>query len=646
MIRVAYAMVYCAIIALVGCGDSGTTVVEEPQTATDQTADAAPNSNSIQAINDALAAREALPGRTVYDNHCAACHNGAVQKAPHRLMIGLMTPEAIDTTLTTGLMAEQGSFLTKVERVEVAEYLAGVPMGSEPPAMFTCSDDSEVFDVDRPPRVSGWGLQPTNTRMLPESVSGISKSDLSRLTLKWAFAFPGANRARSQPALAGGAIYVGGHNGLVYALDQETGCVRWTYESAAEVRTGIIVESWQAGDADAQPMAFFGDVLGNVYAINARTGAGIWRIRADEHPNATITGSPSLYDGRLYVPVSSLEVSLAADPIYECCTGRGAVLALNAASGEVLWKTYTVEETPVVQSQNRSETNMIGPSGAMVWNSPTIDAKRNQLYIGTGENMSSPATLTSDAIFAMDLDSGKVNWVFQATANDAWNVACGTRRPDSCPEEDGPDFDFGAGTLMLTAPTVGDLVIGGQKSGKVHALNPDTGELVWQTRVGRGGIQGGVHFGMAADSDQLYVPISDMADGRTYPDPDRPGIHALDPDTGEELWWSVSPDVCDGRYFCHPGVSQAITTTSGMVFAGGMDGVLRIHDSTSGEVLWEMDSTQTIPTVSGAEAFGGSFGGGSAPILQDGVMVLSSGYGIYLHMPGNLLMVFEVGEES
>jgi polyvinyl alcohol dehydrogenase (cytochrome) len=282
----------------------------------------------------------------------------------------------------------------------------------------------------------------------------------------------------------------------------------------------------------------------------------------------------------------------------------------------------------------------------MVWNSPTIDAKRNQLYIGTGENMSSPATLTSDAIFAMDLDSGKVNWVFQATANDAWNVACGTSRPDSCPEEDGPDFDFGAGTLMLTAPNVGDLVVGGQKSGKVHALNPDTGELIWQTRVGRGGIQGGVHFGMAADSERLYVPITDMADGRTYPDPDRPGIHALDPDTGKEIWWSVSPDVCDGRYFCHPGVSQAITTTSGMVFAGGMDGVLRIHDSTSGEVLWEMDSTATITTVSGAEAFGGSFGGGSAPILQDGIMVLSSGYGIYLHMPGNLLMVFDVAEES
>jgi polyvinyl alcohol dehydrogenase (cytochrome) len=279
----------------------------------------------------------------------------------------------------------------------------------------------------------------------------------------------------------------------------------------------------------------------------------------------------------------------------------------------------------------------------MVWNTPTIDAKRNQLYIGTGENMSSPATLTSDAIFAMDLDTGKVNWVFQATANDAWNVACGTPFPDSCPEEDGPDFDFGAGTLMLTASEAGDLVVGGQKSGKVHALNPDTGALVWQTRVGRGGIQGGVHFGMAADAERLYVPISDMADGRTYPDPDRPGVHALDPNTGKELWWSETPDVCEGRNFCFPGVSQAITTTADMVFAGGMDGVMRIHDADSGDVLWEMDSTSPIATVSGVEAFGGSFGGGSAPVIQDGLVVLSSGYGIYLHMPGNLLMVFEVG---
>jgi len=586
---------------------------------------------------------EAMPGKTIYDNHCAACHDGAVKKAPHRSMVGLMTPEAIVATLTTGLMAEQGSFLSANERVLVAEYLAGKPMGAKPPPMFVCAPDAPAFDPERPPQVSGWGLTPTNTRMLPQSVAGADKASIGSLQLKWAFAFPGANRARSQPTLAGGAIYVGSHNGMVYALDENSGCMRWSYESAAEIRTGIIVEPWTAGAAaEPHPRAYFGDVLGNVYAIDAVTGTAVWRVRADEHHSATITGSPALHQGRLYVPVSSLEVSLAADPLYECCTGRGAVLALDAATGNTLWKTYTIEETPVVQSQNRSETNMMGPSGAMVWNCPTIDAKRNQLYIGTGENMSSPATGTSDAIFAMNLDTGKVNWVFQATANDAWNVACDTERPDSCPAEDGPDFDFGAGTMLLTASRVGDLVVGGQKSGVVHALDPDTGKLVWQTRVGRGGIQGGVHFGMAADAERLYVPITDMADGRSYPHPDRPGLHALDPDTGTELWWSAPPDVCAGREFCDPGISQAITAAAGMVLAGGMDGVMRIYEGSSGAVLWQVDSTRTIQTVSGAEAFGGSFGGGSAPILQHGLLVLSSGYGIYGHMPGNLLMVFEV----
>jgi polyvinyl alcohol dehydrogenase (cytochrome) len=623
-------------LALVGCSGPN-----QPDTSNNNAADP-----DLPAPTPAITAQQAPPGSAVYDTHCAACHDGSVQKAPHRLMIELMTPEAIHTTLTTGLMAEQGAVLSAAERTVVSEYLGGKSMGSESPALFTCTTQDDGFDTDQPPRVGGWGLQPTNTRMFPDPTAGLDREDLAKLQLKWAFAFPGANRARSQPVVAGGAIYVGGHNGVVYALDRKTGCVRWSYESAAEVRTGIIVESWSRGDGEASPRAFFGDVLGNVYAIDAMTGKGLWRVRADEHPNATITGSPSLHDGRLYVPVSSLEVSLAADPSYECCTGRGAVLALDAVTGNRIWKTYTIAETPKVQGRNRSGTNMIGPSGAMVWTTPAIDSKRNQLYVGTGENMSSPATPTSDAIFALDLETGAVNWIFQATPDDAWNVACGSPSPDSCPREDGPDFDFGAAVMLLTTTEAGDLVVGGQKSGIVHALNPDTGAVAWQTRVGRGGIQGGVHFGMAADADRLYVPITDMNDGRSYPTPARPGVHALDPNTGEELWWSEAPGVCAGRQFCHPGVSQAITVAADMVFAGGMDGVLRIHDATNGDVLWQVDSTQTVRTVSGIEAFGGSFGGGSGPVLDDGLLVLSSGYGIYLHMPGNLLMVFEVATEG
>jgi polyvinyl alcohol dehydrogenase (cytochrome) len=422
----------------------------------------------------------------------------------------------------------------------------------------------------------------------------------------------------------------------VYALDPETGCAHWSFRAAAEVRTGIVVEPWQ--DQGATPRIYFGDVLGNVYAVDALTGHLQWRQRADEHPNATITGTPSWHAGRLYVPVSSLEVALAIDPTYPCCSFRGSVVAYDAADGSELWRTHTIQEPATPRSENRAGTPMYGPSGAVVWNSPAIDADRNQLYVATGENMSSPATATSDAIFALDLKSGTVNWVFQATANDVWNTACDTDTNHSCPPEDGPDFDFGAAVMLVPTPAGRDLVLGGQKSGVVHALDPESGRVVWQQRVGRGGIQGGIHFGMAASPERLYVPISDMPDGRTYDHPGRPGLHALDLQTGEPLWYSAAPDVCNDRPFCHRGVSQAVTAIGDLVVAGGMDGVLRIHDGATGAVLWEMDTTGAHETSGGATTTGGSFGGAAGPVAFRGSLYVSSGYGIYNHMPGNLLL--------
>ena len=410
--------------------------------------------------------------------------------------------------------------------------------------------------------------------------------------------------------------------------------MHWSFSASGEVRTGLAMS--------AQPDAallYFGDVLGYVYAVHADDGSLAWRRRADDHPNATITGSPTLYGGSLYVPVSALEVSLAADPTYQCCTFRGSVVAYDALSGEQRWKTYTIDEPAVVQKKNRAGTDMWGPSGAVIWNSPSIDPERGQLFVGTGENMSSPATDTSDAIFAMDLETGAVNWVFQATEQDAWNVACDTENDHSCPEEDGPDFDFGAATIFIDRDA-GDLVLGGQKSGWVHALDAASGELVWQTQVGRGGIQGGVHFGMAADDKRVYVPISDMADGRSYDHPDRPGLHAVDLDSGEILWSALAPtDVCGDRPSCHPGISQAITVAGELVLAGGMDGVLRIHDADSGQQVYELDATQPFAATGGAEATGGSFGGSAGPIVFDGRVLISSGYGIYGHMPGDLMLV-------
>lgn len=594
-------------------------------------------------MQDTTVAAVARSGEAAYAAACMSCHQGQVARAPHRNMLEIMSPHSVLRALTTGVMQQEASVLSMEERRAVAEYLTGSSLAESTMASVPqCSEAmTDSFDVDQPPRIGGWGFDPHNTRSIPDAVAGIGVDDLQRLELRWAFAFPDAVRARSMPAVAAGRVFTGSHNGDVYALDKDSGCVHWTFHAAAEVRTAIIVEDWAATDPDPDPKLFFGDLLGNVYAISARNGELIWRHRPDAHPNATITGSPSLHDGRLFVPVSSLEVVPAARSDYPCCTFRGSVVAYDAATGEPLWQTFTIEQAPVAQAPNAVGTPNFGPSGAPIWNSPAIDAERGLLYAATGENYSSPATLTSDAIFAIEMATGDVRWVYQATENDAWNTACDMPDDANCPEEDGPDFDFGAAVMLSQSSEGPDLVIGGQKSGKVHAVNADTGELVWKTRAGRGGIQGGVHFGMAKAAGRVFVPINDMPDGREYPDPDRPGLHALDAVTGEPVWSYDSPhDVCQGREFCDPGLSQAVSATSELVFAGALDGILRIHSAETGEVLWSIDTTEPFPTVGGGESRGGSMSGGAGPVVIDGMLFVTSGYGIYNHMPGNLLLAF------
>ncbi len=633
------------MLALAGCGegkDTSTTDAakpgaDEPAFGVDRSA-----SESMERLAEARRARAALPGHQIYLDSCASCHEGGMPKAPHESMISMMTPESILRALTTGVMKENAAGLSDEQKIQVSEYLSGKKMGEarlkEPPK---CDADRSVFDVADLPVGGNWGLTPGNTRLVPAASRPLARDDYPALKLKWAFAYPGANRARSQPSLAGGAVHVGAQNGKVYALEQRTGCLRWTFEASGEVRTAIVIEPWKKGDEAARPRAFFGDILGNVYAIDLRTGALIWRDRPDDHPNATITGSPSLHEGRLFVPVSSLETGPPTDPKYECCKFRGSVVAYDAATGRRVWQTFTVAEEPRLTGKNRSGTDNYGPSGAAVWNAPAIDAKRRQVYFGTAENLSSPATGTSDAMFAVDMDTGKVKWVHQGTAGDAWNGACDTVHDDNCPKENGPDFDFGAATLLVTLSDGRELVIGGQKSGMVHAVDPGTGKVVWQNKVGRGAIQGGVHFGMAAEGDTLYVGINDAPDGRTYDEEGRPGLYALDMKTGQFVWkQSYTGAGCAGREFCHAGISQVLTAAPGVVLAGSMDGVLRVHDAATGRIVWQYDTAPAVTTVSGEEGHGGSLGGSSGPITANGMLFVNSGYGLYFHMPGNIMLVF------
>lgn len=587
---------------------------------------------------------QAHPGEPLFNQYCANCHLGQVAKAPHKMFLQMMAPDAIYAALDVGIMRSHAEKLSREQKQQVATYLGGDHPVSTARAP-SCSGSAAKFDGARAPTASGWGITPENTRHIEGADARLTVADLPQLELKWAFAFPNAQRARSQPAVAYGAVYVGSQDGTVYALDAETGCVRWTFRAPAEVRTAVVVAPPSAHGAGAgSPLVYFGDLLARVHAVDAYTGEQRWSYKADDHPNATITGAPALHEGTLYVPVSSLEVTSAADPAYECCSFRGAVLALDARSGQPRWKAYTIPTAPREVGRTRVGTRILAPSGAPVWNSPAIDTQRGLLYVGTGENYSSPANDTSDALLAFRLRDGAMVWHAQKTANDAWNVACMLPDNPNCPPENGPDVDFGSSVIVLRDAQQGDLLLAGQKSGMVYGVDPEQrGRIVWSSRVGRGGIQGGVHFGMATDGERLYVPISDMLDehdGRAHKEPSRAGIYAIEPRTGKPLWSAPADDVCTGRQFCDSGISAAITSIPGAVLAGHMDGRLRAYDAASGKVVWEVDTTREWKTVSGEIARGGSFGGGAGPMVVDGKLFAVSGYGLYFHMPGNVLLVF------
>jgi polyvinyl alcohol dehydrogenase (cytochrome) len=588
-----------------------------------------------------LSSAAPVDGAALYQEHCEKCHGGAVSKAPQLSLLQIMSASSILRAMESGVMQEQAAGMSAAERRVLAEHLTGQSLQASrklQPAP-ECSGAAATFDFAARPDARGWGVTHDNRRFFDGEITSLTGSDLAKLELKWAFAFPEAIRARSQPATAGGALFVGSQNGTVYALDQASGCIRWTFSTIAEVRTGIVVSPW--GDKDRNPLLYFGDLLGNVYAVEAVTGKLVWRDRPDDHPSLTLTAAPVLYEDRLYVPMSALEVTAAADPGYACCTFRGGVAAYDARSGERLWTGYTIDEAPRVVGRNAVGTDRIAPSGAPIWGTPSLDPKRKVMYVGTGENYSSPANDTSDAILALSMADGRIVWRQQMTPGDAWNMGCETEEKINCPPENGPDYDFGAATIVATTSEGRDLVLAGQKSGEVFALDPDDGgKILWRRKLGRGGIQGGVHFGMALDGDTLYVPMSDFYGGPRWPGEAKPGMFALDIRTGETLWYTPTPEVCEGREFCDPGLSAAASAISGAAVAGGMDGHLRAYDRKTGRIIWDLDTAVAHSTLDGGLATGGSFGGGAGPVFKDDMLFVGSGYGIYFHMPGNVLLAF------
>ncbi len=482
----------------------------------------------------------------------------------------------------------------------------------------------------------------------------LAAEDVPHLKLKWAFGFPGAERAVAQPTVMGGRIYIGSQGGKVYSLDANSGCTYWEFDAGGAVRTAITI-----GQNQATWSAYFGDRHANVYAVDALTGKALWKTRVEDHPAALITGAPTLVGNTLYVPVSSFEELTGADPHYPCCTFRGSLVALEASTGRLLWKSYTIAQKPGPGATNAAGTRLMGPSGAPIWSSPTFDAARDMIYVTTGDNYSDPATETSDAFLAFDAASGALAWSRQTTAGDAYNLACASRTARAnCPEGRGPDFDFGSSAILVDLPGGKRALIGGQKSGVVTAVDPDRGgEIIWQKRVGKGGSLGGVQWGSAADGIRIYVAVSDakvgivaagtqgaqpwavnpnfafLLDGKAGG-----GLHALRLDTGEEVWQTPHPG-CDDVPGCSPAQSAAVSAFPGIVLSGGLDGHIRAYSAEDGRIVWDEDTKSEYRTVNGVAARGGSIDGAGA-VVVGGVVYVTSGSRFYGTMPGNVLLAY------
>jgi polyvinyl alcohol dehydrogenase (cytochrome) len=587
------------------------------------------------APGDAADPAVARHGSEIYAQRCASCHDVGAGGAPEKQILTFLAPESIHRALTQGVMRPMAAGLSDEDVKSVAEFLSGKRF-SAAPAPKMCAPGASAFDYAEAPPFPNWGLAAGNPHAVPPAVAKLGPDEVRKLEPRWTLAFPNATQARSQPTLGGGAVFVGSHDGTVFALDRATGCARWVFHAGAEVRSGLAITPWRSGDHSARPLLYFGDLVGQVYALDAATGALVWKVRADPHPSTTITGAPSLFEGKLLVSVSSLEEAAAGSPAYACCTFRGSLVAYDAKNGSELWRTY-MTDPPKAEGVTVAGAKRLAPSGVAIWSSPTIDPGRRRVYVATGDAYTGPAAPLSDAVVAMDIDSGKIAWSYQATPGDAWNMGCLATDKSNCPENAGLDVDFGTSPILAAGKDGKPYVLAGQKSGMVYGLDAETGRLRWKVRLGRGGPSGGVHFGMSAQDGRLFVPISD--DPLPGMPPGNPGLYALDISTGN-LLWKFGPDDCAGRPLCRPGFGGTPTAIGGLVLMGGDDGKLRALDSRTGKLVWAFDTAQTFVTVNGERAHGGAISAAAGPVPWDGMIFVASGYGFTAKMPGNLLLAF------
>ncbi len=579
-------------------------------------------------------------GFAVFQQHCVSCHgNPAIERAPSPATLRTMSPERIYTALTSGIMKQVGDTLNETDRRRVAESLAGQFLGSAAAGDAAkmpnrCTDNPPLRDVTEH-AWNGWGNGLANNRFQSSAAAGLTAATVPNLKLKWAFGFPGGTSAFGQPTVVAGRVFVGSDIGYVYSLDATSGCVYWSFRTDAGVRNAMTVGPIRT-HGKTHYAVFFGDLKANAYAIDAHTGTGIWKTHVEKHFATRVTAAPALYQGRLFVPISAWEGFQARVLDYACCTADGSVSALDANTGRRIWKTYSIAQRPRPTHKNSQGVQQWAPAGVPIWNTPSIDPSHHAVYVGTGDASTYPAPETTDAILALDLNTGKRLWSHQINKGDSFIVGCaGAGRTENCPKELGPDWDVPMSPMVAHVPDGRTLLVFAMKPGDVLALDADKkGELVWrddhqranatpQSATGAAMRNRGPQWGAAMDDRFAYVPCSGT------------GIAAVSLADGQQKWCAPLDTATDPKV----GYSAAVTVIPGVLFAGGTDGSVWAVSTDDGHTLWKYQTAADFKTVNGVPAHGGSIVSAGATVAG-GMLFVGSGYGVVSETPGNVLLAF------
>jgi polyvinyl alcohol dehydrogenase (cytochrome) len=367
------------------------------------------------------------------------------------------------------------------------------------------------------------------------------------------------------PVVSEEGLYVGSNNGKFYALNLD-GTLRWEYTTRPPnpllgvlatpspvggqipvlYGTPIVGGAVYAGD---QRTVVFGDLDGNIYALDTKTGKERWvKEQLDAHPLGGIVGNSLTRAGkRVIIGFSAIEDAGLLLPSfgidYQCCSHTGFVVSIDIATGELAWRYDTIKPSDVKPLPEAFLPFKLGPSGADIWAAPAFDPASNTVYFGTGQNYSpdgatGTSTGTSDAMIALDASTGKPRWITQVTKGDIW--VAGIPSPDANGRF--TDQDFGDAPKLYLLPNGRKVVAAGQKSGSFWVLDAKTGAVIRENKLLQQANQlGGLQNGGAYGRDKVFVHGLNGLDPTTDQGPFIGTVAALSPDGSSVKWRFEKP---------------------------------------------------------------------------------------------------------